>query len=163
MTGRRGTRVQSGSFLQYHLSSLTLTGKFPEHETALLENSSNRQVLGRDTGRLGFGERVDTFCSPRIWHHAGRPTAGHSAETTRKNSKHNGRRTIACYPLNNRRSKPEYFMVMKTKSKIHDTFRISEVPKESYYRDSKLKNTKEKLNILHDPYMIENNLNHTME
>ena len=29
----------------------------------------------------GFGERVDTFFSLRIWHHAGRPTTGHSAET----------------------------------------------------------------------------------
>ena len=26
-------------------------------------------------------ERVDTFFSPRMWHHAGRPTTGHSTET----------------------------------------------------------------------------------
>ena len=29
----------------------------------------------------GFGERVDTFFSPRMWHHAGRPTTGHCTET----------------------------------------------------------------------------------
>ena len=57
-------------------------------------------------------ERVDTFFSPRIWHHAGRPTTGHSAETIGTNSKHTGRRTIARYPWNNRRSKPEFLQKM---------------------------------------------------
>ena len=33
-----------------------------------------------------FGERVETFFSPRMWHHAGRPTTGHSTETIGKNS-----------------------------------------------------------------------------
>ena len=46
----------------------------------------------------GFGERVETFFSPRMWHHAGRPTTGHSTETIGKNSQHNGRRTITRKP-----------------------------------------------------------------
>ena len=69
--------------------------------------------------KTGFGERVDTFFSPRIWHHAGRPTTGHSAETIRKNSKHNGRRTIARYPWNNRRSKPEFLQKMNLTNHFH--------------------------------------------
>ena len=32
------------------------------------------EMIGEKTG---FGERVDTFFSPRMWHHAGRPTTGH--------------------------------------------------------------------------------------
>ena len=31
--------------------------------------------------QMGFGEGVDTFFSPRMWHHAGCPTTGHSTET----------------------------------------------------------------------------------
>ena len=59
------------------------------------------------------------FFSPRIWHHAGRPTTGHSAETIGKNNKHNGRRTIARYPWNNRRSKPEFLQKMNLTNHIH--------------------------------------------
>ena len=59
------------------------------------------------------------FFSPRIWHHAGRPTTGHSAETIGKNNKHNGRRTIARYPWNNRRSKPEFLQKMNLTNHFH--------------------------------------------
>ena len=60
----------------------------------------------------GFGERVDTFFSPRMWHHAGRPTTGHSTETIEANSKHNRRRTIARLSWINKNSKREFLQKM---------------------------------------------------
>ena len=61
---------------------------------------------------MGFGERVDTYFSPRMWHHAGRPTTGHSTETIEANSKHNRRRTIARLSWINKNSKREFLQKM---------------------------------------------------
>ena len=42
--------------------------------------------IGMTVVAWGFGERVDTFFSSRMWHHAGRPTTGHCTETIEINT-----------------------------------------------------------------------------
>ena len=95
----------------------------PNYYIQIILSAHARITIGNKRPTLvfstGFGERVDTFFSPRIWHHAGRPTTGRSAETIGKNNKHNGRRTIARYPWNNRRSKPEFLQKMNLTNHIH--------------------------------------------
>ena len=68
---------------------------------------------------MGTVNEGQNFFSPRIWHHAERPTTGHSAETVGTNSKHNERRKFERYPWNNRRSKLKFLQKMNLTNHFH--------------------------------------------
>ena len=70
------------------------------------------------TSYRGFGERVDTFFSPRIWRHAGGPTMDHWTETISLIVNYYSRRTVARYPWINRR---EFFQKMNLTNQLTKT------------------------------------------